>query len=290
VKIWIVSMVSFVVGVLVGALTFAAADRHVRSLVAPLVTSGSSVINQDKALMPDANAPVDNAAGSGAPADASDDLERSLAVEQSLRILGQRLTTLEARLAATPSSDAVAEDAGPATPSAGGLNLDTLLAAGVDSGVANDIARRLSQRDMQRLELRDQASREGWIGDERFVEQMRQLQDDVPGLREEIGEDAYDRFLYLSGQANRVKIASVIDESPAQLAGLKAGDLVLGYADSRIFSYADLRSATQAEERGEYIMIRIQRNGETLDLTLPRGPLGIRLDADQIDPDAIQAQ
>jgi S1-C subfamily serine protease len=81
-------------------------------------------------------------------------------------------------------------------------------------------------------------------------------------------------------------IASVIGGSPAQLAGIEAGDRVLDYADSRVFAWSDLRNATRGGARGEYVAMRIRRNGEALQLALPRGPLGVRLDSVQIDPDA----
>jgi S1-C subfamily serine protease len=139
---------------------------------------------------------------------------------------------------------------------------------------------------MQRLELRDRASREGWIDSERFTEALRALDGDVANLREEIGVDAYDRFLYQTGQSNRVRIASVISESPAQAAGIEAGDVVIDYAGTRVFSFRDLRTASRAGERGEPVSLRVRRDGELVELVLPRGPLGIRMAADQADPDA----
>lgn len=144
---------------------------------------------------------------------------------------------------------------------------------------------RQSQLEMQRLRLRDQASREGWLNSGRYVEELRELGGDAGALREEIGDDAYDRFLYLTGQPNRVVVASVIDGSPAQIAGIQAGDLVLEYADRRVLACADLSNATRAGELGEYVLVRIQRGGEILGISVPRGPLGVRLDQDQIDPD-----
>jgi S1-C subfamily serine protease len=166
------------------------------------------------------------------------------------------------------------------------MDQQTLVAAGVDPATAAEVMRRQSRLEMQRLQLRDQASREGWLNSGRYTEALRKLNGDAGALRAEIGEDAYDRFLYLTGQPNRVVVASVIDESPAQMAGIQAGDLVLDYADRRVFAYTDLSNATQAGERGEYVLVRIQRGGDLLELAVPRGPLGIRLDQDQIDPDA----
>lgn len=55
---------------------------------------------------------------------------------------------------------------------------------------------------------------------------------------------------------------------------------------TRIFSYPELLNTTRDGERGEYIVMRVQRMGQTLELSLPRGPLGVRLKTDRIDPDA----
>ena len=62
-------------------------------------------------------------------------------------------------------------------------------------------------------------------------------------------------------------------------AGVQAGDIILSYADERMFSWSDLRDATSDGERGEVVFLRLQRGGETLDISIPRGPLGVRLDA-----------
>ena len=164
------------------------------------------------------------------------------------------------------------------------MDEQTLLAAGVEPGVASEYLRRQNRLEMERLELRDRASRQGWLDSDRFLEQLGKLEADVGALREEIGDDSYDRFLYLTGQPNRVLVASVIDDSPAQLAGMEAGDIVLDYADSRVFSFTDLRNATRGGERGESTLVRVQREEQVIDLILPRGPLGIRLDSDSVKP------
>ncbi len=106
-----------------------------------------------------------------------------------------------------------------------------------------------------------------------------------------INQGETDRLDYLrrlrSGQPNRVMIASDIDDSPAQLAGVQAGDVVLEYADRRVFSFNELRDATRVGERGENILLRVQRKGETIKLILPRGPLGVSLNSDSVEPHGI---
>jgi len=269
---------SFVAGTLVGALAFAAAEHGVWAPAKPATQPAG------RTEMTERSAEVSTAKKAAVSA-VSDRSDRWEAVEKALFVLSQRVTALETQRAEVALDNAVEAEADTAVTAAGSMDRDTLVAAGVDPGQATAILRRQNRLEMQRLELRDQASREGWLDSERFFEALRELEGDIGDLREEVGDDAYDRFLYLTDQPNRVVIASVIDESPAQVAGIEAGDRVLDYADSRIFAWSDLRNATRAGDRGEYVRMRIQRDGETLELLLPRGPLGVRLDSEQVDPD-----
>ena len=67
-------------------------------------------------------------------------------------------------------------------------------------------------------------------------------------LRREFGDDVYDSYLYAMGQGNRVMIASTLQDSPADVAGIRAGDTVLSYAGERVYSISDLQSATTSGE------------------------------------------
>ncbi len=287
-KVRVLIAISFVSGATLGALTFAAAGHHVRSLVAA-DDSGwwdAATAVEGRSTPSGELGPYESVAADEVTAADSNRDERWSEVDELLFALGQRVAALEEMVVELAAASQPEVSSGSTNSSAAGMNRENLIAAGVDERAAADLLRRQSQIEMQRLELRDRASREGWIDSERFLQELRQLEGDVGALREEIGDEAYDRFLYLTGQPNRVAIDSIIDQSPAQLAGLQAGDLVIDYADSRVFSYSDLRDATRAGERGESVLLRVERDGEILELTLPRGPLGIRLDSDQVDPDA----
>lgn len=161
---------------------------------------------------------------------------------------------------------------------------DILVSAGVDIDTAEQIQARQSQFQLQRLELYDLAEREGWEGTERFNEQLAALNEQRPNLREELGDSGYDRFLFESGRNNRVRIDSIIDGSAADLAGLQIGDLVVDYADSKIFSTRQLRNTTREGSRGESIIVTVDRQGQRVFVEVPRGPLGVGLDAEQQNP------
>jgi len=101
--------------------------------------------------------------------------------------------------------------------------VEGLVAAGLDSFTAEQIARRVSESELRRLELRDKAIREGYIGSEQYREEMMALRDARVRVRDEISESTYDRYLYYSGQSNRVAVSSVMLGSAAENSGVQAG-------------------------------------------------------------------
>jgi len=72
--------------------------------------------------------------------------------------------------------------------------------------------------------------------------------------------------------------------SPAEMSGMKDGDLVLNYDNRRIFNWNELQDATSGGERGEYVNLAVQRNGQLVNLWIPRGPLGVRLSSARVKP------
>lgn len=216
---------------------------------------------------------------------APDDGTDLSSVNASLAALSRRVSALEAQLTELASEEHMEEEQVFGTPVETGLSQAALIEAGVEPMLADDIVRRQSRLDMQELELRDQAGREGWSRSERFFDELRLLRGDADSLREEIGEDAYDRFLYLTGQPNRIVITSVIGDSPAQVSGIRSGDLFLEYDGSRIFGANDLRDATRSGQKGESVGATVLREGQVVHVMVPRGPLGVRMDTDRMDPD-----
>ncbi|MGD8853287.1 MAG: PDZ domain-containing protein [Gammaproteobacteria bacterium] len=284
-NVWFASTGSFVAGLALGALALAAVEIETQRAETPPSQVAGLAKAPHPGISPGDVERGESANAGGAQPVSLDAEERWARVTEVLAALSERVSALEGRLAALEPGSPVETTDGSRGSDTGGMDQQTLVAAGVDPGRAAEIMRSQSRLEMQRLELRDQASREGWLGSDRFFEEMRKLGGDIGALREQIGDDAYDRFLYLTGQPNRVVVASVIDGSPAQLAGIEAGDVVLDYAESRVFGYLDLRDATRAGQLGEYVLVRVQRGQDTLALSVLRGPLGVRLDADQVDPD-----
>lgn len=159
-----------------------------------------------------------------------------------------------------------------------------LVAAGVDRATAADIKRRGDELAMSEMHVRDLATREEWLDTPRFADEMAAIDAQRTSIRDEIGDEAYDRYLFAQGQTNRVRIDDVMTESPAALAGLQPSDMILRYGNTRIFAPDDLVAETRSGTAGELIRLEVIRNGERLEIDVPRGPLGLRIAPTQDQP------
>ena len=169
----------------------------------------------------------------------------------------------------------------PKTPEA---QRDALLRAGVAAEVAEDIVWRRAQVSLDRLDLRDQAIREGWLNTDRYREELSKINQERVSVRDEIGVDSFDRYLFETGQNNRVLVDSIIPGSAGEESGMLPGDVIENYGEQKVFNFRDLRGATSDGERGELVPVVVRRGGQRLELWLPRGPIGIGLDATRVDP------
>lgn len=94
-------------------------------------------------------------------------------------------------------------------------------------------------------------------------------------LRSELGDSEYERYLQAQGQRTTVQISTILDGSAASQVGLQAGDEIVSYNGRRTFSILDVREQTFQGEAGENVVIEIDRNGVRMQLSIPRGPIGI---------------
>jgi len=162
--------------------------------------------------------------------------------------------------------------------------VERLVNGGIDEALAQTIVREQSETELKRLELHDKAVRENYYLTPRYQQELEDIDSESLSLRERIGDYQYDRYLFNSRINNRVKATSVMQGSAAEQAGIQNGDIILDYDGKKIFNWAELKNATTEGERDEYVTIDVLRNGELFSLTIPRGPLGIRLGAARIEP------
>jgi len=163
-------------------------------------------------------------------------------------------------------------------------NLDNLIRGGIDPSLAEDIVRRKNSIELKRLALQDRATRDGYLNTQQYFDELEAINSDDVSLREELGDERYDEYLFASKQNNRIRITSVMLGSAAEQAGILNGDVVLSYDNIRMFTWQELKDATSAGQLGEYVSISIYRNGEIFSFSVPRGPLGVQLGATRLTP------
>jgi len=164
-------------------------------------------------------------------------------------------------------------------------NKENLIASGITPDVAEDILRRMGQQDFRRLELQNLIQRSDSSARREYSKELRELNSNKISLRSEMGDDVYDQYLFVSGQNNRVKVSSVMAGSPAESSGFQDDDVILYYDNKKILSWPDIRAATIEGEIGSYTSVEILRDGQQMSLMVPRGTLGVQLDALQINPE-----
>lgn len=279
---------SIVVGVLSGALAAGVAwlvwggDAAERGAPPPVAAAPRAAIG-DAADLERRVASLDSRLETLAKALERERLRRS-ALEGEIDDLRREVALLDASppIPESGGSDTSGRDARRAP--AGSLDADVLIAAGFSEREVRSFERRLDEIEMESLRLRDEATREGWLETPRFAQEQAQLFEDRRATRGEYGDDLYDWFLYASGRPNRVSVSEVIGGSPASEAGLETGDLIVRYDEAPILAPSDLRAATTEGEAGELTAVDVRRGNDTIRLYLPRGPLGVRIDATSARP------
>lgn len=149
-------------------------------------------------------------------------------------------------------------------------DLARLVNAGFTQTEAEWVLRRESELQMQALRERYEAERRGEAPD---YFSGRDAAGDV--LRTELGDEAYERYLEANRRSISVTVGSVLESSPAQAAGLVAGDEIVSYNGRRVFDLSDLTTLTKEGEPGQSVVVDILRGGQPMQVVIPRGPLGI---------------
>ena len=177
-----------------------------------------------------------------------------------------------------PPSVLVTEFTAPGSGVAGALRLQPeyqkqqLVEAGFGEEEAAWIVQNESEIALQQLYDQYNARREAW---QNAAESGQQRLTTMDRLRERIGDDYYEQYLEAKGWPTSVSIGTVIEGSPAQNAGLQPGDQVTAYDGSRVFNLRDVNRLTVQGELGESVLLEVERDGEPMQLTIPRGPIGI---------------
>jgi membrane-associated protease RseP (regulator of RpoE activity) len=144
--------------------------------------------------------------------------------------------------------------------------VDRLVSAGFAPDRAEWINRRTQELRMQTLQAQYEARRDG---------RPQPSITDEDALRTELGDADYERFLTAMGRSTTVNIDGVLAGSPAERSGLQPGDEIVAYNGTRVFDIAELNELTLGGATGESVVVEVRRNGQSLQLVMPRGPIGI---------------
>jgi len=191
-----------------------------------------------------------------------------------------------------PAGEGVGPEAGTAEEPPAGEVADTtedrpwfddsaLAALGIDASSVAWLRERWSRHELERLAINDRAVREGRL---MGPEHRRELQDLESDLVSELGTDRYDLMLYATNQPNRVVVTDLIDGSVASRAGVRPGDVIEGYDGAPIFRQSDLLLKMADGVVGQTVRLEVVRGGLALSISVPRGPLGVRLKPTSIPP------
>lgn len=209
-------------------------------------------------------------------------LAEERAERQALELEVERLREEIDQLAwSDPAAGADEPEAGAGGPDGGGsgqerpwFDAEGLLGHGVQPAEVERLREAFDDSELALLELENQAQREGWYGEPRFRQELRDLR---LALRADLGDDRFDRLLYATGRHNRVVVSDLLQGSAAARAGLQPGDEILSYDDQRIFRAMELKQATIEGTPGERVALEVLREGSRVRVWLPRGPIGIQM-------------
>jgi hypothetical protein len=148
--------------------------------------------------------------------------------------------------------------------------MERLIEAGFLPSQASAILRRESELQMESIKTRYEAERSDdpsafW----------RNRTSTSTTLREELGDADFERYLVANDRSTTISVSSVIESSPAQSAGLQAGDEIVRYDGERVFSMSDITRQTLTGTAGQNVIVDIMRDGTPMQIVLPRGPVGI---------------
>ena len=76
------------------------------------------------------------------------------------------------------------------------------------------------------------------------------------------GNDITDEYAANFNMPNGVYVVKILDDSPADKCGLKAGDIITKFGDREVSSMEELQSILSKKEAGEQVEMVVQRNDE----------------------------
>jgi hypothetical protein len=212
------------------------------------------------------------------------EIDKRTALEQRVEELGHELDDLHAAAPAARPADSESPEAPQPPPGA------------PDAAAAQRFARNFrTTTPEQRVSMLEEGGfspdRAAWIEQRRSELQLQAMQAQYAQrrgesvdpaqlrpeqtLRTELGDRDYEKYLQAQGRPTTVGVFNVLPSSPAAKAGMQQGDQIMSYGGQRVFNMADLTDLTLQGAPGQSVTLEVQRNQQTVQLVIPRGPIGI---------------
>lgn len=163
----------------------------------------------------------------------------------------------------TPSPQSIALDALNVPPSL----QNTLIAAhllGLDDGTATQLLALESEREKQAFKRM-----------QGFVDSAENPDSTTEAIAELLSPEQFEQYQTQLGRTTAVKVPSVVPQSQAEREGLKAGDMIIRYNDTRVFSAEGLKFAIKNSPPGEVVEVIFVRDGQQFSAYVSSGPIGI---------------
>lgn len=185
---------------------------------------------------------------------------------------------------ATPAVEATGVTGSTALPQTFRSSVEALIEAGIPAEQAAMIQARLDEYELTLLYLKDRASRENLLNTASYRKEQRDALAAYQTIRQDVGDDAYDRMLYALGRTNRVVVRDIMKNSSAEQYDLRANDRIIEYDGQRVFTGQELNTLVSQGTAGVPVLLRVQRDEQQLEFYLPQGPIGIRLATSREQP------
>jgi hypothetical protein len=143
---------------------------------------------------------------------------------------------------------------------------ERIRAAGLTPERVKGIQRRLEELRVAAMQAQYEAQRTGQRVDGANIE---------ASLRRELGDIEYEKYLKAMGQPTQVRVMDVLATSAAERSGLRAGDEIVSYNGKRVFDPRELNTVTTQAAAGGSVTVEVKRDGQTMQVTVPAGPLGV---------------
>jgi hypothetical protein len=143
---------------------------------------------------------------------------------------------------------------------------ERIRAAGLTPERVQGIQRRVEELRVAAMQAQYEAQRTGQRVDGANIE---------ASLRKELGDIEYEKYRKAMGQPTQVRVMDVLATSAAERSGLRAGDEIVSYNGKRVFDPGELNTMTTQAAAGGSVTVEVKRDGQTMQVTVPAGPLGV---------------